>query len=32
MGTPLDLVTYQARSEGQNKAKLPEKAKKIARF
>jgi cellulose synthase/poly-beta-1,6-N-acetylglucosamine synthase-like glycosyltransferase len=32
MGTPLDLITYQARSEGQKTAKLPEKAKEIVRF
>ncbi|MBP0018530.1 MAG: glycosyltransferase [Cyanobacteria bacterium SBLK] len=30
--TPLDLMTYQARQEGQKTAKLPEEAKEIDRF
>ncbi|MEA5471357.1 glycosyltransferase [Spirulina sp. 06S082] len=32
MWTPLDLITYQARSEGQKTAKLPEEAKEITPF
>ena len=32
IGTPLDLMTYQARSEGQKTAKLPEEAKEIPDF
>ncbi|MEM9540654.1 MAG: glycosyltransferase [Cyanobacteria bacterium P01_E01_bin.42] len=30
--TPLDMITYQARYEGQKTAKLPEEAKEIDRF
>lgn len=32
MRTPLDLITYQARSEGQKMAKLPKEAKEISCF